>query len=131
MDSFVRKLSDHIGKNWKKVARELKFPPTDVDAIEYKARDDLKEQIHLFFEAWKMREGSRATVKMLVDALKEANLQGILDELMTGINSPTSICMYIGVVDNSVQINIILNTTYMYMLPPPPTLFCMFWGGAW
>ena len=84
MDSFIRKLSDHIGKNWKKVARELKFSPTDVDAIEYKARDDLKEQIHLFFEAWKMREGSRATVKMLDDALKKANLQGILD-VMTGI----------------------------------------------
>ena len=81
VDSFIRKLSDHIGKNWKKVARELKFSQTGVDAIEYKARDDLKEQIHLFFEEWKMREGSRATVKMLVDAFKKAGLQGILDEL--------------------------------------------------
>ena len=81
MASFIRKLSDHIGKNWKKVARELKFSQTDVHAIEYSGRDDLKEQIHLFFEEWKMREGKSATVKMLVDALKEARLQGILDEL--------------------------------------------------
>lgn len=75
-------MKDRVGKDWKKVARELKFSQTAIDAIEYKGRDDLKEHIHLFFEEWKMREGRAATVQMLVAAVKAARLQRILDEIM-------------------------------------------------
>ena len=78
-------LKDHVGKNWKKVARELEFTQTAIDAIEYRGRDDLKEHIHLFFEEWKMREGAGATVQKLLDAVKAARLQGILDNIRSAL----------------------------------------------
>lgn len=85
LDAVINELKDHIGKDWKKVARELKFTQTDIDVIEYRERNDLREQIHLFFSGWKMREGTGATVQKLIDALKAARLQGILDSLSNAL----------------------------------------------
>ena len=43
---------------------------------------DLKEQIHRFFEEWKWREGTGASVQKLIDAVRAAGLpQDILDAL--------------------------------------------------
>ena len=81
LDRVINVLKELVGRDWKKVARELKFSRTDIDAIEHRARDDLREQIYLFFEDWKMREGSNAAIHQLVDALKAAQLPDILDEL--------------------------------------------------
>ena len=85
VDNVIDVLKDHVGKDWKKVARELKFTQTDIDAIEYRERNDLKEQIHLFFNEWKMREGAGATVQKLVDAVEAARLQGILDNIRSAL----------------------------------------------
>ena len=85
VDGVIDVLKDHVGKDWKKVARELKFTQTDIDAIEYRERNDLKEQIHLFFNDWKMREGTGATAQKLVDAIRAARLQGILDNIRSAL----------------------------------------------
>lgn len=63
------------------MARELKFTRTEIDQIVNKERDDLKEQIHLFFEDWKMMKGSNATVEILISAIQTAKLKDILDQL--------------------------------------------------
>lgn len=81
LDHLIKELKKHIGRHWKELARALKFFKTDIDHIEYKNRDDLREQIHEFFELWKMRAGNTATVKKLTDALVAAELQGVLDKL--------------------------------------------------
>ena len=85
VDGVIDVLKDHVGKDWKKVARELKFTQTDIDAIEYRERNDLKEQIHLFFNDWKMHEGTGATAQKLVDAIRAARLQGILDNIRSAL----------------------------------------------
>ena len=63
------------------MARELNFSRTDIHAIEVREMLDLREQIHLFFERWKMHEGKCASVQKLLDAVKAVGLQAILDEL--------------------------------------------------
>ena len=62
------------------MARELNFSPTDIDAIIVRDNHDLKEQIHSFFHQWRQREGNGATVQQLLDAVKAAGLQCIIDE---------------------------------------------------
>ena len=95
VDRVINELKELVGRDWKKVARELRFSRTDIDAIELRERDDLKEQIHLFFEKWKMREGSNAAIQQLVDAVKAAQLQGILDELQRALPGIITLsCMY-------------------------------------
>jgi hypothetical protein len=81
----IRELKDHIGINWKAVARELEFTTTDVDAIVCRDEHDLKEQIHRFFEQWKMREGSGASVQKLIEAVRAAGLRTILDDLQRAL----------------------------------------------
>ena len=82
LDRVIRELKNHIGRKWKTVARELGFTTTDIEAIEVRDEHELKEQIHRFFEEWKMREGSGASVQKLIDAVRAAGLpQDILDAL--------------------------------------------------
>ena len=95
LDHAINVLKELLGKDWKKVARELKFSRTDIDAIEHRARDDLKEQIYLFFEDWKMREGSNAAIQQLVDAIKAAQLPDILDELRCALPGTSHVCMIV------------------------------------
>ena len=91
----INVLRELVGKDWKKVARELKFSRTDIDAIEHRERDDLKEQIYLFFDKWKMREGSNAAIQQLVDAIKAAQLPDILDELRRALPGTSHVCMIV------------------------------------
>ncbi|CAI8016274.1 Tudor and KH domain-containing protein homolog [Geodia barretti] len=71
----IQELKDHIGRNWKAVARVLEFSTTDIDAIVCGDEHDLKEQIHRFFEQWKMREGHGASVQKLIEAVRAAELE--------------------------------------------------------
>ena len=81
----IRELKELIGEKWKAVARELEFSTTDIDAIVCRDDHDLKEQIHRFFEQWKMREGSGASVEKLLEAVRAAGLRTILDDLQRAL----------------------------------------------
>ena len=70
---FIRELSKHIGGDWKELARQLGLLKTDIDAVECDNRG-LKEQIYQFFYKRKQHEGKNATVKKLIDGLKDAGL---------------------------------------------------------
>ena len=85
LSRVIGELKEHIGINWKTVARKLGFTTTDIDAIVIRDEHDLKEQIHRFFEQWKMREGRGASAHMLVEAVRAAGLQNILDYLQRAI----------------------------------------------
>ena len=67
------------------MARRLNFTTTDIDAIEHRDERDLKEQIHRFFDEWKMREGVDASVQKLLEAARAAGLHAILDELQLAL----------------------------------------------
>ena len=72
-------ISDHIGHDWKQLARQLKFSETDIVAIEYDNRFSLKEQIYQLFRQWKGREGDGATSRVLLDGVRKARLNGVLE----------------------------------------------------
>ena len=80
LDAFIKKLSEHIGGDWKALARELGLPKTDIDAIEYDNRF-MKDQIFEFFYKWKQREGKDASVQKLIDALKGEKLEEQLKKM--------------------------------------------------
>ena len=81
LDSFTTEISKHIGQTWKFLARELGFSQTDIDAIEYKDRRNLREQIYQMFYEWKKREGQNDTADGLLSAIKEAELEELLKTL--------------------------------------------------
>ena len=75
LEAFIKELSEHIGGDWKALARELGLSKTDIDAIEYDNRLSMKDQIFEFFYKWKQQEGNNASVQKLIDGLKAANLE--------------------------------------------------------
>jgi hypothetical protein len=81
LDEFIGEISKHIGLEWKFLARSLGFEQTDVDAIEYRDRGNLKEQIFQMFHEWKKMEGSEATTARLLAAMKEAELKELMKTL--------------------------------------------------
>ena len=81
LEVFISEISNHIGLEWKFLARALEFEQTDIDAIEYKDIRNLKEQIYQMFREWKIREGQRATASRLLSAIKEAELHELLKGL--------------------------------------------------
>ena len=56
------------------LARSLGLEKTDIDAVSHDNQGSLQEQIYQFFEKWKQRNGHTATVKQLVDGLRNAEL---------------------------------------------------------
>ena len=54
---------------------------TDIDAIEYKDKFSLKEQIFQFFRQWQLQEGNAATPAVLIHALEKTDMNGILKAL--------------------------------------------------
>ena len=97
---FIRELSDHIGEDWKALARSLGLKKTDIDAISHDNQGSLKEQIYQFFEKWKQRNGRNATVQQLVDGLRKAKLFDQLENLQEagfiskGLWLPHSSCKF-------------------------------------
>ena len=80
LEAFIKELSEHIGQDWKALARELGLSKTDIDAIEYDNRY-MKDQIFEFFYKWKQREGKDVSVQKLIDGLKAAKLEGQLKKM--------------------------------------------------
>ena len=81
LEAFIKELSEHIGGDWKALARELGLSKTDIDAIEYDNRLSMKDQIFEFFYKWKQREGKDVSVQKLIDGLKAAKLEEQLKKM--------------------------------------------------
>lgn len=72
---FIKVPSEHIGTDWKALARARELSRTDIDAIEYENRFNLKDQIYEFFYKWKQQEGKTASIQKLVSGLKAEKLE--------------------------------------------------------
>ena len=81
LDAFIKELSEHIGIDWKALARELELSKTDIDAIEYDNHLSMKDQIFEFFHKWEQREGKDVSVQKLIDGLKAAKLEEQLKKM--------------------------------------------------
>eukprot|EP00058_Branchiostoma_floridae_P026460 XP_002611951.1 hypothetical protein BRAFLDRAFT_91835 [Branchiostoma floridae] len=74
------KLQEKVSSDWKDLAFHLGLEQPDIDNIEGRNRDDKSRCMDLL-EEWLKRNGERAIIEVLMEALSEANLQSGLDGL--------------------------------------------------
>ncbi|XP_035690083.1 NLR family CARD domain-containing protein 4-like [Branchiostoma floridae] len=73
-------IKEKVSSDWKDLAFHLGFEQPDIDNIEGRNRDDKSRCMDLL-EEWLKRNGERATIEVLMEALSEANLQSVVDGL--------------------------------------------------
>ncbi|XP_078598254.1 uncharacterized protein LOC144874211 [Branchiostoma floridae x Branchiostoma japonicum] len=73
-------IKEKVSSDWKDLAFHLGFEQPDIDNIEGRNRDDKSRCMDLL-EEWLKRNGERATLEVLMEALSEANLQSVVDGL--------------------------------------------------
>ena len=81
LDKFIKVLSEHIGEDWKALARALGLSRTDIHATEYDNNLSLKDQISEFFYMWKQQEGKNASIPKLVNGMKAEKLEEPLKKM--------------------------------------------------
>ena len=83
-DGNMHLLSDHVGRNWKPLARRLGFHEGDIDCFEFDTRfHGLREIIWKMLSEWRERNAERATLCAMADALialKLYDIAALLDE---------------------------------------------------
>ncbi|KAM5318074.1 FAS-associated death domain protein [Glossophaga mutica] len=72
-------ICDHVGKDWRRLARQLKVPDSKIDAIEVKYPRNLSEQVRESLRVWKKAAREHATVSHLVQALRACRLNLVAD----------------------------------------------------
>eukprot|EP00058_Branchiostoma_floridae_P005188 XP_002590676.1 hypothetical protein BRAFLDRAFT_89477 [Branchiostoma floridae] len=77
---FFYGTKEKVSSDWKDLAFHLEFEQPDIDNIEGRNRDDKSRCMDLL-EEWLKRNGERATIEVLMEALSEANLQSVVDGL--------------------------------------------------
>ncbi|XP_078695262.1 uncharacterized protein LOC144924178 [Branchiostoma floridae x Branchiostoma belcheri] len=66
---------------WKDLARKLGLKPAQIDGIETRHPREVKECCMDVLETWRLREGGAATVQALQQALREADLTALADDI--------------------------------------------------
>ncbi|XP_078600468.1 uncharacterized protein LOC144875406 [Branchiostoma floridae x Branchiostoma japonicum] len=69
---------EKVSSDWKDLAFHLGLEQPDINNIEGRNRDDKSRCMDLL-EEWLKRNGERATIEVLMEALSEANLQSVVD----------------------------------------------------
>ncbi|XP_066305159.1 NACHT, LRR and PYD domains-containing protein 12-like [Branchiostoma lanceolatum] len=73
-------IKEKVSSDWKDLAFHLRFEQADIDNIDGRNRDDKSRCMDLL-EEWLKRNGERATIEVLMEALSEATLQSVVDGL--------------------------------------------------
>ncbi|XP_066290509.1 NLR family CARD domain-containing protein 4-like [Branchiostoma lanceolatum] len=73
-------IKEKVSSDWKDLAFHLEFEQPDIDNIDGRNRDDKSRCMDLL-EEWVKRNGERATIEVLMEALSEATLQNVVDGL--------------------------------------------------
>ncbi|CAH1259227.1 NLRP3 [Branchiostoma lanceolatum] len=77
---YFYSIKEKVSSDWKDLAFHLGFKQPDIDNIDGRNRDDKSRCMDLL-EEWLKRNGERATIEVLMEALSEANLQSVVDGL--------------------------------------------------
>lgn len=72
-------ICEHVGKDWRRLARQLKVSDTKIDAIEVKYPRNLTEQVRESLRIWKHAQREDAAVSQLVGALRACRLNLVAD----------------------------------------------------
>lgn len=70
-----------MGKDWRRLARQLKVSDSKIDAIEVKYPRNLTEQVRESLRVWKSSRREAAAVSQLVDALRACRLNLVADHV--------------------------------------------------
>nr|ABY54811.1 NLR protein [Branchiostoma japonicum] len=73
-------IKENVSSGWKDLALHLGFEYPDINNIERRNWDDKSRCMDLL-EEWLKRNGERATIEVLMEALIKANLQSVVDGL--------------------------------------------------
>ncbi|CAH1249854.1 LRRIQ4 [Branchiostoma lanceolatum] len=75
-------IKENVSVQWRDLAFFLGFRRPDIDTIQYKpANRDAKDCCMDMLEQWRRRRGDAATLQVLLQALTEAGLQDVVDQL--------------------------------------------------
>ncbi|KAM9660117.1 FAS-associated death domain protein [Trichechus inunguis] len=90
-------ICDNVGKDWRRLARQLEISDSKIDAIEERYPRNLTEQVRESLRTWKAAKREDATVPQLVAALRACKLNLVADLLeeeqarsLQNRNGPTS-----------------------------------------
>lgn len=72
-------VSEHVGKDWRRLARQLKVSDSKIDAVEVKYPRNLTEQVRESLRVWKHARREGATVAHLLAALRACQLNLVAD----------------------------------------------------
>ncbi|XP_014651227.1 PREDICTED: FAS-associated death domain protein [Ceratotherium simum simum] len=72
-------ICDNVGKDWKRLARQLKVSDAKIDAIEERYPRNLTEQVRESLRVWKNTNRGDAAVSHLVGALRACRLNLVAD----------------------------------------------------
>ncbi|XP_078613851.1 uncharacterized protein LOC144883319 [Branchiostoma floridae x Branchiostoma japonicum] len=74
-------VAEDTGPKWKDLARKLSLKPAQIDGIETRHHREIKECCMDVLETWRLGEGGAATIQALQQALREADLGALADEM--------------------------------------------------
>ncbi|NXV01926.1 FADD protein, partial [Cettia cetti] len=77
----VAVICDYVGKEWKKLMRELGMPEVKLDRIEARYPRQLYEQLVQALREWEKGKGKDAKVADLIQALRRCNLNLVVDKI--------------------------------------------------
>ncbi|XP_012521123.1 PREDICTED: FAS-associated death domain protein [Propithecus coquereli] len=72
-------ICDNVGKDWKRLARQLKVSEAKMDGIEERYPRNLRERVRESLRIWKNVEKEEATVARLVGALRACQMNLVAD----------------------------------------------------
>ena len=81
-----------LGGKWEKLGRRLGFNQTTIENFD-SAKRELEDKAFKMLMAWKQKEGSNATYKVLYDALCNKKVQCKLLAMRLSTPWPKSVCM--------------------------------------
>lgn len=81
LDHATEELSENLGRNWRKLGRKLGLTEVKLDSISRKHPSDLEETAVELVKEWRKSKGSAATVKALVEALRDCRLNLTADNV--------------------------------------------------
>ncbi|CAH1241597.1 TRIM3 [Branchiostoma lanceolatum] len=82
--SFIK---NRVSSDWKDLAWHLDFDTPDIENIDGKHRDDKSRCMDLL-QQWYKQKGNNATMKVLIKALQDAELQHVVDSLKDNYPDP-------------------------------------------
>ena len=66
---------------WERLGLKMGFTFSELESIRFQSQDNPERSIRSMFTSWQERDGEKATLDALIDALMQLNLNGIVAKL--------------------------------------------------